>query len=91
MVVARAPTATPAMPPNRARRIASARNWIRMWPLVAPRARRSPISERRSKTEISMMLATPTAPTSSETAPRPRNRLFSAPLALARATSASEG
>src|SRR5487761_1287778 len=30
-----------------------------MWPLVAPRARRRPISERRSRTEMIMMLATP--------------------------------
>jgi hypothetical protein len=34
-----------------------------MWPFVAPRARRSPISERRSRTEMIMMLATPTDPT----------------------------
>jgi DNA-binding XRE family transcriptional regulator len=45
--------------------IATARNWVRIWLLVAPRARRSPISERRSSTEMIMMLATPTAPTSS--------------------------
>jgi hypothetical protein len=38
-----------------------------MWFLVAPSARRSPISERRSSTEMIMMLATPTAPTSSRT------------------------
>src|SRR5207245_3762144 len=62
-------------PTHRGRdRIASDRNWIRIWPLVAPRARRRPISERRSSTEITMMLATPTAPTSKATAPRPRNR-----------------
>ena len=71
--------------------MASVRNWMRMCPLVAPSARRSPISERRSSTEMSMTLPTPMAPTSRETAPRPRNRLFSAPLASARATSASEG
>ena len=40
----------------------------------APSARRNPISDRRSKTEMTMMFATPTAPTSSDTAPRPRNR-----------------
>src|ERR1022692_3113181 len=47
---------TPMMPPARDSRIASARNWVRIWPLVAPRARRSPISERRSSTEMTMML-----------------------------------
>ena len=62
-----------------------------MWPLVAPRARRSPISERRSSTEMTMMLATPTAPTSSATAPRPRNSASKAPWASAWATSAAEG
>ncbi len=38
-----------------------------------------------------MMLATPIAPTSSATAPRPRNRVSSAPLASAWAVSAAEG
>ena len=42
--------------------MASARNWVRTWPLVAPRARRSPISERRSRTGMIMMLASPIAP-----------------------------
>jgi hypothetical protein len=37
------------------------------------------------------MLATPIAPTSSATAPRPRNRVLNAALALAWAVSASEG
>ncbi len=63
----------------------------RAHPRHAPRARRSPISERRSRTEMTMMLATPIAPTSSATAPRPRNRVSSAPLASAWAVSASEG
>src|SRR5215475_5036871 len=71
--------------------MASARNWVRMCPLVAPSARRRPISERRSSTEMTMMLATPTAPTSSATAPRPRNRVSSASLASAWAVSAAEG
>jgi hypothetical protein len=35
---------TPAAPPATASIIASDRNWILIWPLVAPRARRSPIS-----------------------------------------------
>ena len=38
-----------------------------------------------------MMFATPTAPTRSETAPRPRKRPLSAPCASARATSAADG
>jgi hypothetical protein len=38
-----------------------------------------------------MVLATPTAPTSSETAPRPRNRPLNAVLARARATRPSDG
>jgi hypothetical protein len=38
-----------------------------------------------------MMLATPTAPTRRETAPRPRKRLLSAPCAAARAVRAAEG
>jgi hypothetical protein len=59
--------------------------------LVAPRARRRPISERRSRTEMIMMLATPTAPTRRATAPRPRNRLLRALLASAWATRAAEG
>ena len=71
--------------------MASERNWMRMWPLVAPRARRSPISLRRSRTEMTMMLATPTAPTRSATAPRPRNRPLRAPWASAWATRAAEG
>src|SRR5260370_1448882 len=53
--------------------------------------RRSPISERRSRTEMTMMLATPIAPTSGATAPSPRNRVSRAPAASARAVSAAEG
>jgi hypothetical protein len=56
---------------------------VRMWPLIAPSARRSSISERRSRTEMTMMLATPTEPTSRATAPRPRNRPLNAPWACA--------
>src|SRR5260221_656132 len=89
--VASAPAPTPAAPPRRASRMASDRNWTRMCPLVAPRARRRPISDRRSRTEMTMMLATPTAPTSRATAPRPRNRPLRALLASAWATSAAEG
>src|SRR6516165_2052773 len=91
MAVAAAPAATPAAPPIAASRMASDRNWMRMWPLVAPRARRRPISERRSRTEMTMMLATPIAPTSNATAPRPRNRVLNAPLAAAWAVSAADG
>ena len=59
--------------------------------LVAPSARRSPISERRSRTPMIMMFATPTAPTRRATAPRPRKRPLSALLASAWATSADDG
>lgn len=55
---AEVPTLT--APPMRARRMASDRNWRRMCPLVAPRARRRPTSLRRSSREMTMMLATPT-------------------------------
>src|SRR5215475_1885753 len=58
MAVASDPAATPTAPPITASKMASARNWVRMCPLVAPSARRSPISERRSRTEMTMMLAT---------------------------------
>ena len=62
-----------------------------MWRRVAPSARRRPISERRSSTEMTMTLAIPTPPTSSATAPRPRNSEVNAPSAAARASSASDG
>ena len=52
---------------------------------VAPSARRRPISERRSRTLMIMMFATPIAPTSRATAPRPRKRPLNAPLASASA------
>ena len=74
------PSTMPTAPPRSASRIASERNCVRMLPFVAPSARRSPISLRRSRTEMTMMFATPTAPTSSATAPRPRKRPFSAAL-----------
>jgi hypothetical protein len=48
-------------------------------------------AQRRSSTEMTMMWATPIAPTSSATAPKPRNRVSSAPSASARAVSAAEG
>ena len=40
---------------------------------------------------MTMMFATPTAPTRSATAPSPRNRPFSADLRVACATSAADG
>src|SRR5687767_15511363 len=86
-----APASTPTTPPMTASRIDSPRNCVRIWPFVAPRARRRPISERRSSTEMIMMLATPTAPTISATTPSPRKRLSNAPAAAARAVSASDG
>src|SRR4029079_4525644 len=89
--VAAIPASTPTTPPRTASRIDSARNWVRIWLFVAPRARRRPISERRSSTEMIMMFATPTAPTISATTPSPRKRLSNAPAAAARAVSTSEG
>ncbi len=47
---------------------------------VAPSARRSPISERRSSTEMTITFAMPTPPTSSATAPSPRNSEVNAPF-----------
>src|SRR4029453_13375084 len=61
MAVASTPAATPIAPPSRASRIASLRNCPRMLALAAPRARRRPISERRSRTPVRMMLPPPTA------------------------------
>ena len=58
---------------------------------VAPSARRRPISERRSSTEMTITLAIPTPPTSSATAPSPRKSAVKASLTAARASSASEG
>ena len=48
------------------------RNWRPTWRRVAPSERRSPISERRSSTEMTITFAIPTPPTSSATAPSPR-------------------
>src|SRR6266545_122570 len=55
-----APSNSPAIPPSADSISDSARNWTVIWPRVAPRARRRPISPRRSSTEITMVLATPT-------------------------------
>jgi len=57
---------------------------------VAPRDRRRPISDRRSSTEITIVLATPTPPTSSATAPRPSSSPVSVLLTAARAARASD-
>ncbi len=67
-----APSTTPGQAAEPAARSSdSARNWTPTWPRVAPRARRRPISERRSSTEITITLAIPTPPTSRATAPSP--------------------
>src|SRR5579864_6750511 len=89
--VAAAPASTPTTPPAKASRIDSARNCVWIWFFVAPRARRRPISDRRSRTEMIMMLATQTAPTISATTPGPRKRLLKAPAAAALAVSTSDG
>ena len=59
--------------------------------LAAPRARRRPISARRSRTAMTMTLAMPMPPTSSATAPRPRNSAVDALATASRAVSAAEG
>src|SRR5438552_528128 len=89
--VAAAPASTPMTPPMTASRIDSPRNCARILPFVAPKARRRPISERRSRTDTIMILATPIAPTISATTPSPRTRLSNAPVAAARAVSTSDG
>ena len=55
-----APSATPSAPPSPASSTDSTRNWVRTWRRVAPSARRTPISARRSSTEMTMTLAMPT-------------------------------
>ena len=69
----------------------SVRNCDVMCRRVAPSARLSPISERRSMTLMTMTLAIPTPPTSSATAPRPSSSDVNAPSAAALASSASDG
>ena len=54
-----------------------------MWRRVAPRARRTPISVRRSSTEMTITLAMPTPPTSRATPPRPSSRAVSVVVGLA--------
>src|SRR5436305_475809 len=67
------------MPPPSARRMASVRNWLRMFFFVAPMARRTPISRVRSTTETSMMFMITMPPTISEI---PEMKIISAkPLA----------
>src|SRR5882757_6661494 len=90
-VVTAAPRRTPPVPPRADRRRDSARNWPRIWPRVAPRERRRPISGRRSSTEITIVLATPTPPTSRATPPRPSRSALRVALADRWAASASEG
>ena len=51
-----------------------------MCPRVAPRARRTPISVRRSSTPITMTFAMPMPPTSRATPPSPRSRAVSVSL-----------
>ena len=58
---------------------------------MAPRARLSPISRRRSSTEMIMVLATPIPPTTRAIEPTPVNRLVKALSAAFLAASASEG
>ena len=64
---------------------------MRIWPRVAPSDRRRPISARRSSTEITIVFATPTPPTSRATAPTPSSRPVNASSAACCASSASDG
>jgi hypothetical protein len=89
--VAAAPIAAPATPPSAESSSDSTRNWSPTCHLLAPSARRKPISARRSSTEITMMLPMPTPPTSTATAPRPRNRPVKAVRAAARAARMLDG
>ena len=56
-------TTMPTSPPESVIASASIRNPAKIAPRVAPTARRVPISARRSRTDTSSTLATPTAPT----------------------------
>ena len=58
---------------------------------VAPSDRRSPISARRSSTEMTIVLATPTPPTSSATAPSPSSSAVNVASVAGSAASASDG
>ncbi len=69
------PRLTPSRPPTNDRVIASIRNWRRMWPARAPRARRMPISRVRSLTDTNMMFMMPMPPTTREMAADPPSRL----------------
>ena len=81
----------PATPPNAESSTDSVRNCSPISDRVAPSARRKPISPRRSRTEITMMLAMPTPPTRMATAPRPRNNPENAARAAARAARMLDG
>ena len=85
------PMRTPAAPPMSESTNDSTRNWPRICPLVAPSERRRPISARRSRTEMTMVLATPIPPTSSATAPSPTSSPVNASSVACWAASASEG
>ena len=73
------------MPPSSASTAASTRNCAAMWMRRAPSARRTPISPRRSSTEITITLVMPTPPTTRATAPSASSRLRSAASVVARA------
>src|SRR5262249_13957778 len=89
--VAGTPSAGPASPPMPERISASVRNRAPTWRRVAPNARRSPISLRRSSTAMIMTLAIPTAPTTRAMLPKARKSPVSAPCVAARAARTSEG
>src|SRR5207244_1755238 len=70
------PMAAPMTPPMSPRVVLSTRNCPAMCRRAAPRERRRPISPTRSRTDTSVTLAMPIAPTSRETAPSSRNSEF---------------
>src|SRR6516162_7365364 len=89
--VTAAPMPTPHPPPSTDSSNASSRNWLPMCPRVAPSARRSPISRRRSMTEITMTLAMPSPPARMATAPSPSSSVVPEFCTSRRAASASDG
>jgi hypothetical protein len=71
--------------------VASRKNWAATCRARAPSARRRPISARRSSTEITIVFAMPTPPTTSATAPRARKSPTNVVRAAIRARRISDG
>ena len=73
------------------RTILSNKNWYRISLLVAPIDLLTPISIRRSSTDMTITFAIATPPTSKATEPKPKSRLVKASSAACCASRASEG